>query len=161
MPPNPKRLAITDIDHPEEPTVVPSEKDAEEVPDDDDDDDEAVEAKLATMRKHLETAHKADYTKAAVGKKMKRPAAPVIKRPAAPVIKRPAMAPGKPKQPPLKSRFAAIRYNGCGIYWGGDRRYRVLTTPNTATKNFSYQDDAGAADCWYDVIACCDDHACA
>ena len=79
----------------------------------DDTDDE-----IARMRKKIEGVRGDAHSKAAVAKSMQRPAAapkPVIKRPAcaASIIKRPACATGKPAQPALRSRFAAIGYKGC------------------------------------------------
>ena len=98
-----------------------------------------VDAELLGMRKKLEGIRGDEYSKAAVGRRMKKPAAAVIIRPAAAIIKRPAAGEdGTPAQPPLKSRFAAIKYKGCSIYWGGDRLYRVLTAPKAATINFSW-----------------------
>ena len=95
-----------------------------------------------------------------LAKSSKKPvAASITKRPAAAVIKRPASASDCPKQPRLKSRFAAITYKGCKIYWGGDRRYRVLTKPETATANFTWQTEDEAPDVWAAAIACCEDHA--
>ena len=102
------------------------------------DDDHETDVELERMRKSLETAHEAKYTKAAVGKVMKRPAAEsVVNRPSASVIaKRPSRETGVPAQPTFTSRFAAIHYRGCRIYWGGDRRYRVLTEHKKATTFF-------------------------
>ena len=94
----------------------------------DDDQSEDVDALLEQMRAKLAGARGAEYSKAAVGKMMKRPAAaPVIKRPAlviTPVIKKPAsVITATPIQPKLKTRFQAIHYLGTRIYWGGDQRY--------------------------------------
>ena len=111
------------------------------------------------MRKELEAAHGSKYTKAAVGKAMKKPAASIIDPKAKPVIKRPAMATGTPKQPPLRERFVAIHYNGCRIYHGGTRMYRVLTVSKKATKNFTWKTEADAGEVWHAVIAYCDNYA--
>ena len=62
--------------------------------------------------------------------------------------------------PIMRTRFAVLQYKHSRIYWGGDRKYRVLTENKKATTNFSWRDEADAADCWYDVIARCDEHAC-
>ena len=90
----------------------------------------------------------------------KKPAAAVIKRPAAAIIKRPAADDdGPPAQPPLKSRFKALSYKGCKIYWGGDRLYRVLTAHKAATINFSWPSKEEAPAVWDKVLACCEKHA--
>ena len=127
-----------------------------------------VDTEIANMRKKLESARKSEHTKAAVGKMMrkpaaapidKRPAATIDKRPAGSVIKRPGSASDGPDQPELGSRFDAIVYKGCKIYWGGDRRYRVLTQPKTATTNFSWQSEDDAPSVWSSVLACCEANA--
>ena len=109
----------------------------------------------------MEKAHETKYTKAAVGKKMKKPAAAsIVKKPSSSVIaKRPSVETGVPAQPALKSRFAAIHYRGCRIYWGGDRRYRVLTAPKKATTFFSWGAVSEAPRVWKELIAFCDDNA--
>ena len=112
------------------------------------------------MRKHLEGAHGSKHTKATVGKLMKKPgAASIAKRPAASVLTRPASASDCPKQPKLQSRFDAITYKGCKIDWGGDRRYRVLTKPKTATTNFTWQTKDEAPAMWAAALECCEEHA--
>ena len=125
------------------------------------DDDNEIDVELERMRKSLETARETKYKQAAVGKVMKMPAAgSVIKRPSASVIaERPSWETGLPAQPKLKSRFAAIHYRGCRIYWGGDRRYRVQTDPKKATSNFSWREVGDAASVWSELIAFCDDNA--
>ena len=102
----------------------------------------------------------AEYSKAAVGKMMKRPAAaPVIKRPASvitPVIKKPAsVITATPIQPKLKTRFQAIHYLGTRIYWGGDQRYRVLTAHKKATKDFKWKTAAEAPRVWSELLKFC------
>ena len=158
----PKRLAIGNVGDQEKPTVVPPETDDHPEKDDDDDDEddeEKIERELKEMRTALEKAHGSKYTKATVGKTMKKPAASIIDPKAKPVIKRPAMAHLAPKQPPLRKRFEAIHYNGCRIYWGGDRQYRVLTVHKKATKNFTWQSEEAAGCVWHAVIAYCDNYA--
>ena len=121
---------------------------------------EDIDEKLANMRKALEGAHGSTYTKAAIGKMMKRPgAASILKRPTASVLKKPSHGSDIPRQPKLKNRFDPIKYMGCKIYWGGERKYRVLTAPKKGTKNFSWQAARDAPDVWCDVVACCEEHA--
>ena len=64
-----------------------------------------------------------------------------------------------PDQPPLKTRFPAIKYKGCRIYWGGERTYRVLYSPKSATRNFHWKTHEEAADVWCRVIGFCIEHA--
>ena len=153
-----------------EPKATKGERNTEETQCDDhhthDEDEEGaseesdIDVQLAEMRKHLEGAHGSKHTKATVGKLMKKPgAASIAKRPAASVLKRPASASDRPKQPKLQSRFDAINYQGCKIYWGGDRRYRVLTKPKTGTANFTWQTKDEAPAVWKAALECCEDNA--
>ena len=126
----------------------------------DDDQSEDVDALLERMRAKLAGARGGEYSKAAVGKRMKRPAAaPVIKRPASvitPVIKKPAsVITATPIQPKLKIRFQAIHYLGTRIYWGGDQRYRVLTAHKKATKDFKWKTPSEAPRVWTELIKFC------
>ena len=118
-----------------------------------------VDAELADIRKKLEGVRGDEHSKAAVARRMKKPAAAVINKSAASIVKRPACEAGAPAQPALKSRFKAIKYKGCSIYWGGDRLYRVLTLPKAATINFRWPTKEEAPKVWASVLACCEKHA--
>ena len=153
----PSFLAIADEAdvHEEAAEVVDDHEEADDLGEGD------VEDELLAMRKKIAGIKGDAYSKAAVSRRMnKKPAAAVIKRPAAAIIKRPAADDdGPPAQPPLKSRFKALSYKGCKIYWGGDRLYRVLTAHKAATINFSWPSKEEAPAVWDKVIACCEKHA--
>ena len=149
--------SVIDVDRKPSGIIVDEAADHEETEDDDggcDTDDE-----IARMREKIEGARGDEHSKAALAKRMKKPAVSLIKRPVASIVKRPACAAGGPAQPALKSRFDAIGYKGCRIYWGGDRVYRVLTAPKTATVNLTWVTEEEAPKVWAKVLACCERHA--
>ena len=120
------------------------------------------DAELAALRDYLmHHAQKGKFSKAAAESiidKITEPEQPepMLKRPLATSV---ADDSELPDQPPLKTRFAAIHYKSCRIYWGGDRTYRVLYKPTAATKIVHWKTHEGAAEVWCNVIGFCIEHA--
>ena len=120
------------------------------------------DAELDSLRDYLmHHAQKGKFSKAAVDAiiaKIKEPEQPepMFTRPLATIV---ADDSELPDQPPLKTRFAAIKYKGCRIYWGGDRTYQVLYKQTTATKRFHWKTHEEAAEVWCKVIGFCIEHA--
>ena len=119
-----------------------------------DDDDADIEA----MRNYLmEAMQNGNRSSAAGDEIIEEPESePMVARPITTIVEDDSAL---PDQPPLKTRFAAIKYKGCNFYWGGERRYRVLYKPNSATKNLHWKTEEEAAEVWCMVIGFCIEHA--